>query len=92
MDVKKKCCNKGLLLVYQYFVDRGYSNSEITIINKYSKQMPDDDKEIVDGLYKIDVLIYSVRQKKLRQDPNYCSLINGTNQSDDQLFFHLGIW
>ena len=61
MDVKNKCCSKGLLLVYQYFVDRGYSNSEITIINKYSKQMPDDDKEIVDGLYKIDVLIYSVR-------------------------------
>ena len=64
MDVKTsvKFCSKGLLLVYQYFVDRGYSNSEITIINKYSnKQMPDVDKDIVDGLYKIDVLIYSVR-------------------------------
>ena len=48
--------------MYQYFVARhGYTNSEITIINKYSKNLNDEDKKIVDGLYKIDVLIYSVK-------------------------------
>ena len=47
--------------MYQYFVTRyGYTNEEITIINKYSKHMGDEDKEIVESLYKIDVLVYSV--------------------------------
>lgn len=51
---------KGLLLVYQYFVNRfGYTNDEITIVNKYSKNMSEEDKAIVEGLYKINVLVYS---------------------------------
>ncbi len=38
----------------------GYTNDEITIINKFSRYLNDEDKDIVDTLYKIDVLIYSV--------------------------------
>ena len=60
---------KGLLLVYQYFVQRhGYTNEEVTIVNKFSRNLNDEDKEIVESLYKIDVLIYSV-------DPVFRSLL-----------------
>lgn len=49
---------KGLLLVYQYFVTRhGYTNQDITIINRHAKYLTEEDKEIVESLYKIDVLI-----------------------------------
>ena len=47
--------------MYQYFVQRhGYTNDDVTIVSKTSRNLNDEDKEIVESLYKIDVLIYSV--------------------------------
>jgi hypothetical protein len=47
----------------------GYTDNEITIISKYSTNLSEDDRVIVDHLYKINVLIHSVKRLLIMQAP-----------------------
>lgn len=52
---------KGLLIIYNYFVSRfGYTNENITIVNKPGGKKTPEDMAILDMLYKIDVLVNTV--------------------------------
>ena len=52
---------KGLLIIYNYFVSRfGYTNENITIVNKPGGRKTPEDMEILEMLYKIDVLVNTV--------------------------------
>jgi len=53
---------KGLQLVYDYFINRGWSNNEIAIFLKSPPKEPED-REICDFLYNIQVLTYTAKRR-----------------------------
>ena len=53
---------KGMQIVYEYFVDKfDYSNNDIVIVHKPGGQKTLADLDIIENLYKIDVLIKTVK-------------------------------